>query len=700
MATRIIEPMQIDKGVEDWIERLDQAIECACTQDKVTGDNKGKYSVSLLLANIGPAGYKVLKSYCAPDKPKDKTYKDLTVLLTTNLAPKLNSVSEAYMFNHLKQEPGEGLSIYMSRVKEKAHLCDFGAFYDRMVRDRFLYGLRDTHVRSYLLSKTGLDTAAELLKEAVAKENAMSANSAMSGSSTNFVGKNFNRSGSGGQKFPKKDQNRNSLVCSKCTLKGHKAADCKVKCRKCHKLGHIKANCYQLKRERQHNVEVEKEDTGHNFMLKVEVMSQSEQELTCLSRGAQSTSCDPVNLKPDFCNASLEPSSSVSHMGNVPDSSHKGNIPDSSHKGTVPDYSHKGNVPDNSHEGNDPNLPPLSSNSMGSSSINVHNNSVSKECTVKCLSTMSSSVNSNQNSSCELRDDVNYFSNNKPMIEIFLNGQPVSFELDTGAALTCMSKAKFSQLNLSNCKLIDSVKTLCVANGQTVNVSMIAKTSVRFNGSSHGEMPLHVVDSCFPTLLGRDWIEVIFGPDWFTRLVNAAAVSTGDDNVKFAEEMKKSSIFQPGIGVVKGYEARLDLKEGARPKFCKARVTAFSIRDKVETTLKNMISEGLLVPVDHSEWASPIVPVAKPDKSIRVCGDYKSTLNPALDTKTYPLPTVEECFASIAGGQLFTKIDIKSAYNSLILRKCDQTLTTMNTQLGLLMWTRLPFGINSAGAQF
>ena len=636
MATRIIESMAIDKGVEDWLERVDQAIECCCTQEKVTGDNKGKYSVSLLLANIGPAGYKVLKSYCAPAKPKDKTYKELTELLSTNLAPKLNSVSEGYMFNQIKQEPGEGLSIYMSRVKEKAHLCDFGTFYDRMVKDRFLYGLRDTNVRSYLLTKTGLTTAAEVLKEAMAKENAMSANSAMSGSSTNFVGKNCVRSGSGGQKFHKKDQNRNSMACSKCTLKGHKAADCKVKCRKCHKLGHIKANCYQSKRERQHNVVVEKEDTGHNFMLKVEVMPQSDQEFDCSSCSAQSTSCGPVNLnlKPDLYNSSIEPDSS----GNAPESSHKGNF-------LV--------------------LPSLPSNSMGSSSLNVHDNSVSNECMVKCLSTMSSSVNSNQNSSCELRDDVNYFSNNKPMIEVFLNEQPVSFELDTGAALTCMSKAKFSQLNLSNCKLIDSVKTLCVANGQTVNVSMIAKTSVKFNGSSHGEMPLHVVDSCFPTLLGRDWIEVIFGPDWFTRLVNAATVSTGDDNVKFAEEMKKSPIFQPGIGLVKGYEARLDLKEGARPKFCKARVTAFSIRDKVEITLKNMIGEGLLVPVDHSEWASPIVPVAKPDKSIRVCGDYKSTLNPALDTKTYPLPTVEECFASIAGGQLFSKIDIKSAYNSL-----------------------------------
>ena len=141
--------------------------------------------------------------------------------------------------------------------------------------------------------------------------------------------------------------------------------------------------------------------------------------------------------------------------------------------------------------------------------------------------------------------------------------------------------------------MLDSVKTLCVANGQTVNVSLIAKTSVMFNGPSHGEMPLHVVDSCFPTLLGRDWIEVIFGSDWFTRLVNTNAVSTKESHVQFAEEMKKSPIFQPGIGVVKGNEARLNLKEGARPKFCKARVTAFSIRSKVDSTLRKMIEEGL-----------------------------------------------------------------------------------------------------------
>ena len=131
------------------------------------------------------------------------------------------------------------------------------------------------------------------------------------------------------------------------------------------------------------------------------------------------TPCDPVNLKADLRNAALDPDSSLYHEGNAPD------------------FSHEGNAPDFSNEGNAPDLP-LSSNSMGSSSLNVYDNSVSNECTVKCLSTMSSSVNSNQNPVCESRDDINYSSSNKPMVEVFLNGQPVSFELDTGAALTCI----------------------------------------------------------------------------------------------------------------------------------------------------------------------------------------------------------------------------------------------------------------------
>ena len=51
---------------------------------------------------------------------------------------------------------------------------------------------------------------------------------------------------------------------------------------------------------------------------------------------------------------------------------------------------------------------------------------------------------------------------------------------------------------------------------------------------------------------------------------------------------------------------------------------------------------GVIEKVRYSEWAAPIVPVVKPDNSIRVCGDYKVTVNSVLEVDQHPLPNPEE----------------------------------------------------------
>ena len=52
------------------------------------------------------------------------------------------------------------------------------------------------------------------------------------------------------------------------------------------------------------------------------------------------------------------------------------------------------------------------------------------------------------------------------------------------------------------------------------------------------------------------------------------------------------------------------------------------------------------------------------------------------------------------GGQHFSKIDIKQAYNSIPLRESDQILATISTHQGLYKPLVLPFGINSATSIF
>ena len=55
--------------------------------------------------------------------------------------------------------------------------------------------------------------------------------------------------------------------------------------------------------------------------------------------------------------------------------------------------------------------------------------------------------------------------------------------------------------------------------------------------------------------------------------------------------------------------------------------------------LQRLVSEGILEPVQFSEWASPIVAVLKEDrKSVRLCGDFKQTINPVFKLDRYPLP--------------------------------------------------------------
>ena len=82
------------------------------------------------------------------------------------------------------------------------------------------------------------------------------------------------------------------------------------------------------------------------------------------------------------------------------------------------------------------------------------------------------------------------------------------------------------------------------------------------------------------------------------------------------------------------------------------------MKPKVDTELKRLEREGILYKVKFSNWATPIVPVVKPSATVRICGDYKGTVNPQLETEEYPLPRIDGIFTKLAGEQRFTKIDL------------------------------------------
>ena len=113
------------------------------------------------------------------------------------------------------------------------------------------------------------------------------------------------------------------------------------------------------------------------------------------------------------------------------------------------------------------------------------------------------------------------------------------------------------------------------------------------------------------------------------------------------------------MGTLRGFQAKLHVDPDAIPNFHPPRSVPFALRDKVEQELERLQKQGTLEPVDIAEWAAPIVVVLKKDcKSVRICGDFSVTVNPVSKLDRYPIPKVEDLFARLSKGKLFSKLDL------------------------------------------
>ena len=64
------------------------------------------------------------------------------------------------------------------------------------------------------------------------------------------------------------------------------------------------------------------------------------------------------------------------------------------------------------------------------------------------------------------------------------------------------------------------------------------------------------------------------------------------------------------------------------------------MKAKVDAELDRLLERNIIVPVTHSNWAAPIVPVLKEDGTVRICGDYRLTVNQACRVNPYLVPRI------------------------------------------------------------
>ncbi|XP_046868681.1 uncharacterized protein K02A2.6-like [Drosophila willistoni] len=194
----------------------------------------------------------------------------------------------------------------------------------------------------------------------------------------------------------------------------------------------------------------------------------------------------------------------------------------------------------------------------------------------------------------------------------------------------------------------------------------------------------------------------LLGCNWFDPLgISIKGIHSVGSDVQIAGILNKfEHLFSTELGCYTGPPVILNIDATVPPVRLPPRRIPYALKGLVEEELDRQCKQGILKPVEYSDWATPIVPVIKKDGSIRICGDYKSTLNKAVKPHCHQIPAINTLLASMEGGSIFAKIDLAQAYQQLVVDENSSLLQTISTHKGAFKVTRLQFGISSAPGIF
>lgn len=125
---------------------------------------------------------------------------------------------------------------------------------------------------------------------------------------------------------------------------------------------------------------------------------------------------------------------------------------------------------------------------------------------------------------------------------------------------------------------------------------------------------------------------------------------------------------------------------------------SLSERSKVKEMVSEMLNNDI-IRESFSEYASPIILVAKKSGDTRLCVDYRALNQKTLKEK-YPMPLIDDQIDSLSGQVFFTSLDLTSGYYQVPVSEGSKHLTAFVTPDGHYEYNRMPFGLTNAPAVF
>ncbi|GBG77585.1 hypothetical protein CBR_g24032 [Chara braunii] len=161
-----------------------------------------------------------------------------------------------------------------------------------------------------------------------------------------------------------------------------------------------------------------------------------------------------------------------------------------------------------------------------------------------------------------------------------------------------------------------------------------------------------------------------------------------------------SDVFEGPHGVVPDRPIRHEiiLEDGAiPPRGCIYRMSEEEL-SVLRAQLDDLLEKGWIRP-SSSPYGVPVLFVRKKNKDLQLCIDYRK-LNSQTIKNAGPLPRIDDLLERLGGAQFFSKLDLKSGYHQLEIRKEGSYKTAFKTRYGHIEWLVMPFGLTNAPTTF
>ena len=283
-------------------------------------------------------------------------------------------------------------------------------------------------------------------------------------------------------------------------------------------------------------------------------------------------------------------------------------------------------------------------------------------------------------------------------ISMQVNEKLIEFIIDTGSPVTIIPESIAKQISKFS-DLVPPMHELKCYSGQNIDLLGMFDAKILHEKCMHS-LPIYVAKGYGPPLLGRNWLERL-KLDWKLVLGHVSVAGKRDLNEILG---RHQSLFDGKLGTFKNRYAHLNMLKNAEPVYRKARPVPYNLLEPVERELDRWQNLKIIEPVGPNEptpqWATPLVVVPKRDNNVRLCGDFRVTLNPGLIVDEHPLPRIEDMLATIGPVSHVSVIDLSQAYLQMQLSDASKNYCYINTHKGLYRMLRLPYGVASAPSIF